>query len=112
MLPHHSLYQLHIPNSLPCCHLLLHLLLIVACFHLSSENPANSTALPSSTLKIGALLTFNSTIGKFALETIQLAIQNVNKAPNLLNGSQLLLHMFDSHCDAVLGAASGIIALS
>ena len=62
----------------------------------------------SSSLKIGALVSFNSTINVFVQQAIQLAIDDVNNADDdFLHGSKLVLEMFDSGEDPVQAASCG-----
>ncbi|KAH7298533.1 hypothetical protein KP509_25G048200 [Ceratopteris richardii] len=61
----------------------------------------------SASVKIGAILDFNSPIGSFARKTIELAVQDVNNA-HLLNATQLELEMYDSGSNPVQGAASAV----
>ena len=62
----------------------------------------------SASLKIGALVSFNSTINVFVQQAIQLAIDDVNNAEgDILHGSKLVLEMFDSGQDPVQAASCG-----
>lgn len=66
---------------------------------------ATSTAQPIS---IGALLAFNTTIGRAAKASLELAVRDVNNNASA-NGSvpQLVLHLGNSNCSAFQGAAAG-----
>ncbi|XP_008803655.1 glutamate receptor 3.5-like isoform X1 [Phoenix dactylifera] len=65
----------------------------------------NGTGVPSkpSVVNIGALLTFNSIIGRAAKLAIQLAVQDVNSNPNLLAGTRLNVIAQDTNCSGFLG---------
>lgn len=69
---------------------------------------SNTTNWPPASVKIGALLDISSTTGMFARLAIQLAVQDVNKAEDVLNGTQLVLEMFDTGSNPVRGAACGM----
>lgn len=69
---------------------------------------SNTTNWPPASVKIGALLDINSTTGMFARLAIQLAVQDVNKAEDVLNGTQLVLEMFDTGSNPVRGAACAV----
>ncbi|MCO5556251.1 hypothetical protein L7F22_009797 [Adiantum nelumboides] len=66
-----------------------------------------SSNLPGH-VKIGALFAFNSTVGKLVRDAIQLAVNDVNNALEVLNGTELEMEMFDSGCNPVQGAASAV----
>ncbi|MCO5591569.1 hypothetical protein L7F22_045556 [Adiantum nelumboides] len=66
-----------------------------------------SSNLPGH-VKIGALFSFNSTVGKLVRDAIQLAVKDVNNALEVLNGTELEMEMFDSGYNPVQGAASAV----
>ncbi|KAJ3706838.1 hypothetical protein LUZ61_010543 [Rhynchospora tenuis] len=87
---------------------------------------ANSTTLPK-VVNIGALFTFNSTIGRVAKVAISGAVNDVNNDSTVLNGTKLVVEMQDTKCDgfdgiiqalqfmekdvvAILGPQSSVIA--
>jgi ABC-type branched-subunit amino acid transport system substrate-binding protein len=61
----------------------------------------------SVSVKLGALVSFNSTIDAFVQQAIQLAVHDVNNAEDVLHGSELVLEMFDSGQDPVQAASCG-----
>ena len=62
---------------------------------------------PPSSVSIGAMLVFNTEIGNFARVAIELAIQDVNNATDVLPHTQLILESLDTGCNPVQGAACG-----
>eukprot|EP00250_Pteridium_aquilinum_P022455 c25385_g1_i11 orf=150-2783(+) len=62
----------------------------------------------ASSVKIGALLDINSTMGQDISEALQFALQDVNNAQGLLNGTQLELEIVSCRCDPVHGAALAV----
>jgi hypothetical protein len=63
---------------------------------------------PPSSVRVGAMLVLGSEIGRFARDAIELALQDVNAAADVLPRTQLLLDLLDTGCDPVQGAACGI----
>ncbi|KAJ4799712.1 Glutamate receptor [Rhynchospora pubera] len=87
---------------------------------------ANSTS-PPKVVNIGALFTFNSTIGRVAKVAISGAVNDVNNDSTVLNGTKLVVEMQDTKCNgfdgiiqalqfmekdvvAILGPQSSVIA--
>lgn len=70
----------------------------------------NSTG-PSrpSVLKIGALFTFNSVIGRSAKPAIMAAIDDVNANTTVLPGIKLDVILHDTNCSGFLGTVEGIL---
>lgn len=62
----------------------------------------NSSTRPRS-LNIGAILSFNSTIGKVAKVAIQAAVDDVNSSSDVLPGTNLNISMQDSSQNEFLG---------
>lgn len=60
---------------------------------------------PPATIRIGALLAYNSTIGKAVRPALELAVRDINNS-SLLGDSQLVLHLGNSNCSAFQGAAT------
>lgn len=56
-----------------------------------------------SVVNIGAILSFNSTIGKVATIAIEEAVKDVNADPSILPGTDLWLQMQNSNCSGFLG---------
>lgn len=54
-------------------------------------------------VNIGAIFTFNSTIGRVAKVAINAAVDDVNSNPNLLRGTRLVVQMQDSDCNPFIG---------
>ena len=58
-------------------------------------------------VNIGAILSFNSTIGKVAKIAIQAAMNDVNASPEVLHGTKLNISMRDSVRSGFLGVVDG-----
>lgn len=58
-------------------------------------------------VNIGAIFTFNSTIGRVAKVAIDVAIDDVNSDPSVLAGTKLVVHKQDSNCNAFIGILEG-----
>lgn len=71
-----------------------------ACNNASFSRPA--------VVNIGAIFTYNSTIGRVARVAINAAVDDVNSHPTVLAGTKLVVKMQDSDCNAFLGMIGGI----
>lgn len=94
----------------PHCQIYLVVLVLVVAFSLIPSYGTNSSILGDTrpnVVNVGALLAFNSTIGRVAKTAIELAVKDVNSDETLLNGTKLLLTMVDSTCNVFLGTAQG-----
>lgn len=58
-------------------------------------------------VNIGAIFSFNSTVGKAAKVAIEAAVDAVNSDPSVLNGTELKLKMQDTTYNAFLGIVEG-----
>ena len=81
-------------------------LLLCCCPHLNYFARAEDIDA-SSGIRIGALVSYETMIGRAAKKAIQMAIDEINKDKDLLKGSKLMLHMVDTNCSAFQGAAGG-----
>lgn len=75
----------------------------------SNGFPSNgiSTTRPDF-VNIGAILSFNSTIGKVAKVAIEAAVEDVNSNSSILNGTELRLAMQDTKYSDFLGIVQGM----
>jgi glutamate receptor, ionotropic, plant len=67
----------------------------------------NSTT-KAKIVNIGALFTFNSTIGRVARIAISAAVNDVNNDPTVLNGTKMVVEMQDSKCNGFDGFIQGM----
>lgn len=58
----------------------------------------------TSVVKIGAVFTYNSVIGRAAKAAMEKAVSDVNADPTILRGSELRLIMQDSNCSVFMGS--------
>ncbi|KAL9225703.1 hypothetical protein vseg_001596 [Gypsophila vaccaria] len=79
---------------------LLQLLIFLVCLLITGAPTIVSTP---TVVHIGALFTFNSTIGKVAKIAIREAVNDVNSNPSILQGTKLDLEMRDSVCSGFSG---------
>ncbi|XP_022936060.1 glutamate receptor 3.3-like [Cucurbita moschata] len=77
-------------------------LLSLCCGSFSLEFGKNSSSRPS-VVNIGAIFSFDSTIGKVAKIAIEEAVKDVNADPGILPGTKLWLQMQNSNCSGFLG---------
>ena len=58
-------------------------------------------------VNIGALVAYDSTIGKVARKAIELVVEDVNSNLSVLNGIWLVVTMMDTNCSAFFGTIVG-----
>ena len=58
-------------------------------------------------VNMGAIVTYDSVIGRVAKAAIEAAVADVNSDKNVLGGTRLNLIMQDSNCNAFMGAIRG-----
>lgn len=85
---------------------LLHLLGLLCCVFCTGLSDKNYTR--PSVVNIGALFTFNSTIGRVAKVAIDAAIDDVNNDSGVLRGTKLVAQVQDTSCNGFIGIAEGI----
>ena len=80
------------------------ILVLVVCYNGLCLNgvTTNETTRPPF-VNIGALLAYNSTIGKVAKVALQAAVDDVNSDPSVLGGTKLRLLMQNSNNSGFLG---------
>lgn len=67
------------------------------------ENPA--------VVKVGAVFTFDSVIGRGAKTAMEMAVEDVNSDPNILNGTEMKVIMEDLRCSVFMGSIKGCVSL-
>uniref|UniRef100_A0ACD5V3I2 Uncharacterized protein n=3 Tax=Avena sativa TaxID=4498 RepID=A0ACD5V3I2_AVESA len=60
------------------------------------------------TVSIGALFTFNSTIGRVAKIAMAAAVGDINNDPSILPGTKLVVQMRDSNCSGFVGIVQAL----
>ena len=75
------------------------LLLLVGIFANGCSGNVSSRA---AVVNIGAIFTFESTIGRVAKIAIEEAVKDVNSNASVLPGTKLVLQMQDSNCSGFL----------
>ncbi|KAB2632010.1 glutamate receptor 3.3-like [Pyrus ussuriensis x Pyrus communis] len=68
---------------------------------------SNSSSRPA-VVNIGAIFTFDSTIGRVAKLAIQEAVRDVNSNSSILHGTELVVHMRTSNCSGFLGMVQAL----
>lgn len=58
-------------------------------------------------VNVGAIFSFNSTIGRVAKVAIEAAVEDVNSNSSVLPGTKLVMQMQDSNCSGFLGMVGG-----
>lgn len=86
--------------------LILVMMLASPCFLMGNADQNGTATAPPQTVGIGGLLSYNSTIGRAAKASLELAVEEVNNA-GLLGNATLVLHLGNTNCSAFQGAAAG-----
>lgn len=68
----------------------------------------NNTSRPV-VVNIGAIFTFDSTIGRVAKIAIEEAVKDVNSNSSILSGTELTITMQNSNCSGFIGMIEGIL---
>ncbi|XP_062102789.1 glutamate receptor 3.6-like isoform X1 [Humulus lupulus] len=80
--------------------------IIIASTEMSSNE--SSTSRPPAVVNVGALICFNSNIGKVAKVAINAAVDAVNSDPTILNGTTLKIVMQDTKTSDFLGIVEAL----
>ncbi|XP_042429058.1 glutamate receptor 3.1-like isoform X1 [Zingiber officinale] len=87
---------------------MLSLLPLLLCIFSSTIRAAQGPSPRPSVVHVGALLTFDSTIGRVAKVAIDAAREDVNSDPAVLAGTRLDVEMRDTNCSGFLGMAEAM----
>ncbi|KAH6780520.1 glutamate receptor 3.4 [Perilla frutescens var. hirtella] len=74
----------------------------------SAGNSSDASGRLPRVINIGALLTFNSTIGKSAMPALTVGIEDVNSDTRILKGTKLNLILQDTNCSGFLGTVEAM----
>ncbi|MCL7029307.1 hypothetical protein MKW94_014506 [Papaver nudicaule] len=83
-------------------------LLLVLNFVILSNGDSIKASSRPDVVNIGALFTFNSTIGRVAKIAIEAAIEDVNSDSSVLGGTKLAITMQDTKCSGFIGMAKAL----
>lgn len=72
---------------------------------------ANNGNSRPAVVNIGAMFSFNSTIGRVAKIAMKAAVDDVNSNSSVLKGTKLVLKMQDSNCHGFFGIIEGTLFL-
>ncbi|KAJ8630325.1 hypothetical protein MRB53_023648 [Persea americana] len=78
-------------------------MLVLVLISISSLSGSVDCKRPS-VVNIGAVFTYNSTIGRVAKVAIEAAVRDINANSSVLGGTKLNLIMEDSHCSVFIGS--------
>ncbi|KAL1309199.1 hypothetical protein HN51_051894 [Arachis hypogaea] len=84
------------------------LLLLLFFPFLGVSAAANVSSSRPSVANIGAIFTFNSTIGRVAKIAMEQAVKDVNANTSILHGTKLVLQMQDSNCSGFMGMVQSL----
>lgn len=79
-------------------------------FQIPGSKKLRNASFPSrpEVVKIGSILTFDSTIGKIGKIALEAAVEDVNSDPTVLNGTKLELTIHDSNSSGFVGIMEGM----
>ncbi|GAB4828449.1 hypothetical protein Ancab_035446 [Ancistrocladus abbreviatus] len=81
--------------------------LLLLCFRQFANGMGSNVSRPA-VVNIGALFTFDSTIGRVAKIAIEEAVNDVNSNSTILHGTKLNITMRDSNCSGFLGMVQAL----
>lgn len=88
------------------------IMILVFCFLVPlgviGQRQQSSVLLRPSVVNVGALITFNSTIGRVAQAAITVATNDVNADLSVLPGTRLNVITQDTNCSGFLGNIEGM----
>ena len=83
------------------------LVLVVVCHGIFSNGVVTNSSTRPDVVKVGAILSYKSIIGKVAKVAIEAAVEDVNSDPTVLPGTKIKLTMQDSNYSGFLGIVEG-----
>jgi ionotropic glutamate receptor len=87
------------------------MLLLLALLLAAAARAVEAAGARPSEVAVGALFTYDSTIGRAARLAIELAVDDVNADRTVLAGTQLKLITQDTNCSGFLGTIEGYYPL-
>lgn len=85
------------------------ILLLFLPFGLFPNGFSKNVSSRPAVVNIGAVFTFDSTIGRVAKIAIDEAVKDVNSNSSILHGTKLIVKMTDSNCSGFLGMVEGTL---
>lgn len=76
-------------------------------FRAFSDGFTGNVSSRPTVVSIGAIFTYNSTIGRVAKIAIEEAVRDVNNNSSVLNGTRLDVRIQNSNCNGFLGLVGG-----
>ncbi|XP_018679350.2 glutamate receptor 3.1-like isoform X1 [Musa acuminata AAA Group] len=90
-------------SSSRCIDMMLALFPLFFCLFSSTSGATRSVSSRPAVVHVGAIFTFNSTIGRVAKVAIDAAKQDVNSDPTVLRGTRLDITMRNTNCSGFFG---------
>lgn len=84
------------------------LLLIVLFNGCASHGATTNTSRRPEIVNVGAMLAYNSIVGKVAKLALEAAVADVNSDPSILNGTKMVVTMQNSNFSGFLGIIEGM----
>lgn len=85
------------------------LLLLMVLFNgCASHGATTNTSRRPEIVNVGAMLAYNSIVGKVAKLALEAAVADVNSDPSILNGTKMVVTMQNSNFSGFLGIIEGM----
>ncbi|CAM0906096.1 unnamed protein product [Alopecurus aequalis] len=97
--------------SAQVCAILLYVCIFGGGAIADSQNSTNGISRPTE-VRIGALFTFDSVIGRAVKPAIELAVAVINADPSILSGTKLSVLMQDTNCSGFVGTIEALQLLA
>lgn len=81
----------------------------IVCFGVCSDGLSRNGTSRPAVVSVGAIFTFDSTIGRAAKIAIQEAVKDVNSNSSILQGTKLVVQLQNSNCSGFLGMVGGTL---
>ncbi|XP_057854605.2 glutamate receptor 3.4 isoform X1 [Cryptomeria japonica] len=93
--------------QMQCLQYFLVLFMNFLLFSIAIAFPLQHQSHPS-TIKVGALLSLNSTIGRISKTALEFAVERINQEQKLLPGTKIALKIMDYNCNTSQGVAAAM----
>ncbi|TMX04156.1 hypothetical protein EJD97_011454 [Solanum chilense] len=80
----------------------------IVCFGVCSDGLSRNGTSRPAVVSVGAIFTFDSTIGRAAKIAIQEAVKDVNSNSSVLQGTKLVVQLQNSNCSGFLGMVGAL----
>lgn len=83
------------------------ILCCLLCFGVCSDGLSGNGSSRPAVVNVGAIFTFDSTIGRVAKIAIEEAVKDINSNSSILHGTKLVVKFQNSNCSGFFGMIGG-----